>query len=114
MARSECQTTASEHGVVHDWQDVQDVYTDPRHDEWITLVVPVLKLLPASFWADASGLSVRTIKSYRNCRSRPHAKNRRVLTRIAMTWATTVVGNDGVEPYIRRCAERLLAGVAPR
>lgn len=98
-----------EHGVVHDWQDVQDVYTDPKHDDWATLVIPVLKLLPASFLADASGLSVRTIKSYRNLHSRPHAKNRRVLLSAVMAWATTVTMDDRADPHLLRCAARLVS-----
>ena len=97
-----------EQGVVHDWQDVQDVYTDPRHDDWVTLVVPVLKLVKADVLALATGLSSRTIKSLRNGKSRPHRKHRQTLIRVAIECAHKLVANESVESEVARCAERLI------
>ncbi|MCZ6858071.1 MAG: hypothetical protein O7F70_08740 [Gemmatimonadetes bacterium] len=97
-----------EHGVVHDRQDVQDAYTDPRHDEWVTLVVPVLKVVPASVLAQASGLSTRTIKSLRNEHSRPSRKHRQILVRVAVECARNPLARRRPESDTVQCCERLL------
>ena len=97
-----------EHGVVHDWQDVQDVYSDPRRDDWVTLIVPVLKIVPAHLLAEASGLSVRTIKSLRNGHSHPSRKHRATLARVAVAEARKLAAKKPVDSEVVQQAERLL------
>jgi hypothetical protein len=72
-----------EAGLIHAAQDVYTEYSDPRRDEWQTIVLPVLKKAPLSLLVELSGMSRRAIMDLRAGRSRPHRKNREMLTAIA-------------------------------
>ncbi len=72
-----------EAGVVHSAQAVYTEYSDPRRDEWQTIVLPLLRRVPLSLLVELSGMSRRAVIDFRAGRSRPHRKNREMLTAIA-------------------------------
>jgi hypothetical protein len=67
-----------EAGTVQDPQSVYVEYPDPRHDEWRTKVLPVLRGIPAPEIEAKTGLARSTIQAIRAGR-RPHPKNRQRL-----------------------------------
>jgi hypothetical protein len=70
-----------ESGFVHSEQNVYTEYVDPRRDEWATKIQPALKEVPLKLLVRKcrGHLSRRAIIDLRAGRSRPHAKNRRLL-----------------------------------
>jgi hypothetical protein len=78
-----------EAGLVHDPEEVYTEYTDPAHDAWQTLVVPVLKHMPRAVLAQQAGVSERTIAAIRNGQATPRAAHREALIRAAATFART-------------------------
>jgi hypothetical protein len=71
-----------EAGLVHSEQNVYTEYPDPRRSEWQTQTLPALVRVPLSQLAEMSGMSTSALKEIRAGRSRPHAKNRELLTSI--------------------------------
>lgn len=82
-------------GLVHAEQGVYTEYPDPRRDEWQTKTLPILKQIPLNFLVEscAGQLSRRAVIDLRAGRSRPHPKNREMLTDIAKLF---VPGNEQV------------------
>lgn len=76
-----------EAGIEHDPDEVWTEYTDPRRDSWRTLVLPVLRQIPAKQLAKQTGLAVSTVKAARNGHTNPQGRNRVLLTRTAATFA---------------------------
>jgi hypothetical protein len=74
-------------GLVHDPEEVYTEYTDPEHDPWKTLVVPVLKQMPRSLLMEQTGLDRSTITRLRNSDRRPHPEHRETLIKVAATFA---------------------------
>ena len=72
-------------GLVHTEQSVYTEYPDPRRDEWQTKTLPILQQIPLNFLVEscAGKLSRRAVIDLRAGRSRPHPKNREMLTDIA-------------------------------
>ena len=72
-------------GLVHAEQSVYTEYPDLRRDEWQTKTLPILKQIPLNFLVEscAGKLSRRAVIDLRAGRSRPHPKNREMLTDIA-------------------------------
>jgi hypothetical protein len=64
-----------------------DVYADLRRGPWERLVRPVLQDIPASWLAERTGLSKRTIQRLRNGHSRPRKQIERLLTSAAIEFA---------------------------
>lgn len=71
-----------ESGLIHSEMDIYTEYVDPKRDEWETKICPALKKLSLSKLVKLSGLSRRAIIDLRVGRSRPHRKNREMLTLI--------------------------------
>jgi hypothetical protein len=67
-------------GLAHDPEETLNEYGAPQRDDFRTLVVPVLRELPVTDVAKATGLSERTIKRVRAGGVTPHAANRAKLT----------------------------------
>lgn len=64
--------------------DASDVYTeyrDPRRDDWVTKVLPMLKAMPMRELMELSGMSRAALKAIRAGR-RPHEGNAVRLTQI--------------------------------
>jgi hypothetical protein len=72
-----------ESGLAHAEESVYTEYPDPRRDEWITTILPVLKKVPLHIVVNMSGMSRSQLKEIRAGRSRPHPKNHELLVRIA-------------------------------
>jgi len=66
---------------------VQNECTDARSDEFTTLVLPVLRMMPLQVIVRESGLNPSTVKRIRAGRQRPHASNMATLTKIAARYA---------------------------
>lgn len=60
-----------EAGVEHNPDEVWTEYADPKRDPWVTIVLPVLKQIPLSGLAEATGLSERAVRAIRNGHSHP-------------------------------------------
>jgi hypothetical protein len=73
-----------EAGLVHSESDIYTEYVDPRRDEWETKIRPALKKIPLVRLVKLSGLSRSTLIELRAGRSRPHRKNRELLTSIVL------------------------------
>jgi hypothetical protein len=71
-----------ESGLVHSAGSVYTEYSDPRRDEWRTSILPALKKVPLKLLVKKSGMSRRALIDARGERSRPHRKNRELLTTI--------------------------------
>ena len=69
-----------EHEQIHDWEEVQEEYFDPREDPWFSLVVPILKLMKRDELAKIAGIGPRSIQALRNGHSKPSKKTRVALT----------------------------------
>lgn len=80
-----------EQGLVHDLEEVQEIYIDPRRDPWRIDVVPMLKLIPSRVLAAESSLSQRTIKAIRNGHSRGKPEHQVVLLQIALGHARVLL-----------------------
>ena len=68
-----------ENEVVHDGGEVQQRYQDKRLD----LLNDVLKKIPLKELAKAARISERVVRAIRNGHSRPSAKTRNLLLRVA-------------------------------
>lgn len=86
-----------EAGIEHDPDEVWTEYRDPRRDPWETLVLPVLKQIPAKRLAVKTGLALRTVKAARNGHTKPHSQNRQVLTRAAAAFAREQLQEFGIQ-----------------
>lgn len=71
-------------GLVHDWDEVRNIYNDPEDAVWETEILPRLKEIPAKELAKAAGISVRAVKAIRNGHAVPQPKTRAALGRAAM------------------------------
>lgn len=71
-----------ESALIHSPEDVYTEYADPRRDEWETKIRPALKKVPLSVLVKMSGLSRRTVMKARAGCTRPHPRNRELLTSI--------------------------------
>jgi hypothetical protein len=76
-------------GIVHSTRSVYTEYSDPRRDEWQTKILPALKEAPLKVLVGKSGMSRRALMDARAGRSRPHRKNRELLTPIVRQLAPT-------------------------
>jgi hypothetical protein len=70
-----------EAGIVHAEQNVYTEYPDPRRDEWLTRLLPALKVARLADLIIETGMSKRALLDLRAGRSRPHAKNLAVIRR---------------------------------
>jgi hypothetical protein len=70
-------------GLVHSGENIYTEYVDQSRDEWRTKILPILRRLPLAYLMSESGLSRRALLDIRAGRSRPHAKNQKVLMSIA-------------------------------
>ena len=82
----------------HDWDDVLDVWEDPREDPWPQVVVPILKHRTATAWAREIGCSPRTIKRLRMRHCRPSPEIRRRLLRAVDRWVTRQLARKRPDP----------------
>jgi hypothetical protein len=73
--------------LLHNLDEAFTEYPDPHRDPFTTLVLPVLRDLPASTIAKQVGLGSTTVKKIRAGRT-PQPKNRIVLTRLGSEIAT--------------------------
>ncbi len=71
-----------EDGLVHSEQNVYTEYSDPRRDEWRTVILPAMREISLKFLVKESGMSSRELKYIRAGRSRPHRRNRELLSAI--------------------------------
>lgn len=76
-----------EGGTRHDWDEVLNVYEDPRQDPFVTDVIPILHRVTAERLARRARCSASTIKYLRNGHRRPSPRIRKRLTRVAVEWA---------------------------
>jgi hypothetical protein len=85
-----------EAGLEHDPDEVWTEYRDPGRDPWETLVLPVLKQVPAKQLAEATGLAVSTVKAARNGRTHPHGRNRQALIHAAAVFSRERLREFGI------------------
>jgi hypothetical protein len=71
-----------ESGTVHSAQSVYTEYVDPKRDEWVTKILPILKKVPLKTLVKMRGMSRRALIDIRAGRSRPHPRNRQKLKSI--------------------------------
>ncbi len=64
-----------EAGMIHSADAVYTEYPDPKRDEWIAKILPILKKTPLSVLTKETGLSRRALISLRVGDSRPRRKN---------------------------------------
>ena len=70
-----------EAGLIHSAESVYTEYCDPRRDEWVTKILPVLKKTPLSVLTVETGLSRRALISLRVGRSSPRRKSRELIAK---------------------------------
>jgi len=85
-----------QHGLIEDEDEVMTEYRDPAQDPFTRLTLPVLKTMKPREIAEASGLNIRTVKRIRAGGQRPHARNRDVLTALAVQHAQTQLADAGI------------------
>jgi hypothetical protein len=73
-----------EAGLIHSGENVYTEYVDPRRDEWITKILPALKVSPLRVLVKKcqGRLSRRALINLRAGRSRPHRKNQKLLASV--------------------------------
>ena len=82
-----------DHGMLHDSDEAQRRYFDPREPDVFTrYVIPILKYIPLAYLATKTGKSERFIKSIRNGRKKPSAKLEAQLTHLATELARHISG----------------------
>ena len=101
-------------GLVHEFEEVQSIFRDPRDNPWVTDAVPLLRVVARGTLAAALGVSTRTIKSYLNGHSRPRPDRHAKLVQMAVREARRLVRLQSTNPDLRGCAERLLATALAR
>ncbi len=87
-----------EAGVVHDSDEVLTEYADPRRDPFRTLVLPMLRDLPATRIAETVSLHPSTAKRIRSGRSVAHSRHRASLVALAAGIARDRLINLGISP----------------
>jgi hypothetical protein len=87
-----------EAGLVHDPAEVLNEYPNPAHDDFRTLVVPVLREPPAAGVKRETGLSERTIRRARKGDAAPHPSTRAKLTMCAARYARRRLRAAGIKP----------------
>ncbi len=101
-------------GIEHSPDEIWTEYVDPSRDPWRTLVLPVVKQIPAKQLADATGLAVSTVKAARKGHTSPHERNRKTLVRVAAAFAREHLHEEGIAPPsddLAVCAAYLLSAV---
>jgi hypothetical protein len=83
-------------GLVHNEEEIVSMFLPRRFDPWFRLVLPVLRRIPVSSLAQASGLDRRTIQGLRNRRVYPRAKTKEILTKIAARAARIELRQAGI------------------
>jgi hypothetical protein len=99
-----------ESGLLHDLEEVQQKYLDPREDAWTLYVVPVLQHMQRKAEiAQSVGVSERYIQFLRNPgKRRPSRMVRGKLARIAADFARQQLGPDAPVDDIAACAAYLV------
>ncbi len=87
-----------EAGLGHDPDDVYTEYADVTRDPWQSLVLPVLKHIPAKQLVEETGLAMSTVKATRNGHTVPRDRNRETLAQTATKYAREQLRAQGVEP----------------
>ena len=87
-----------EAGLVHDPAEVLNEYPNPAHDDFRTLVAPVLREPPAAGVKKETGLSERTIRRARKGNVAPHPSTRAKLTMCAARHARRRLRAAGIKP----------------
>ena len=85
-------------GFEHNPDEVWTEYVDPGRNPWRTLVLPVLKQIPAKKLAEETGLAVSTVKAARNGHTSPHGRNQKALTRAAAALVRERLQKRGLDP----------------
>ena len=67
--------------MIHSAESVYTEYCDPRRDEWVTKILPVLKKTPLSVLTVETGLSRRALISLRVGHSSPRRKSRELIAK---------------------------------
>src|SRR5579864_268575 len=70
--------------LIHDPDEVVNEYSDPRHDSWHTLVLPVLQGLSSRDVIMKTGIKDRTFRHLRSGTHAPQTKHRTALTTFAI------------------------------
>ena len=84
-----------EAGVVHDPEEIYTEYADPSHGPWMTLILPVLKHIPARRLHEQTGVSLSQVKAIRNGHAVPRPKAREALIRLACEFAEAALRKSG-------------------
>jgi hypothetical protein len=69
-------------GLVHSAENVYTEYCDPKRDEWVTKILPMLKKTPLAVLIKETSLSRRTLINLRAGRSRPHPHNLELIAEV--------------------------------
>lgn len=94
-------------GLIHAYEDVQNVYRDPDDD--LADVLPVLRVAPQREVAAVAGVTSRTVRSWLNGHTVPPVRRRAKLVGLAIPLARRLVRLKSADPDLRAYAERLLA-----
>jgi hypothetical protein len=96
--------------LVHDWDEVREVYVDPRHDPWRTVIVPILERFPRAEVARAAGIrDEKHVTKLLSGRYDPSPKTRVRLIRFAADYARSQLGASAPADDIAACAAFLQA-----
>jgi DNA polymerase type B, organellar and viral len=99
-----------EYGLLHDPDEVQQKYLDPREDAWARYVVPVLKLMPRAELARLANVTERFVQFLRNGGKRkPSRALRAKLTHAAADYARRQFGPNAPADKLAACAGYLSA-----
>jgi hypothetical protein len=91
---------------LHDPEEVQQKYLDPREEDWARYVVPILKLMPRAELARMANVTARFIQLLRNgSKRRPSRTVRAKLTRAAADYAREKLGANAPIDDIAACAK---------
>jgi hypothetical protein len=93
-----------EENLVHNWDEVREVYFDPKHDPWRARVLPILKLFPRAEVARIAGIQDRQVRRLLSGLYNPSPKTRARLTREAAEYARARPGSAPPADDLDACA----------
>ena len=89
-------------GEITDTADYRATYADPDRNQWLRLVLPILReirdIAGTKYVAERVGLSDRQVRNWLAERDEPHAgptQNRQRAERLAVEWATNGLQAEG-------------------
>lgn len=85
-----------ESGIEHNPEELWTEFADPGRDPWRTLLLPVLKQMPAKRLVNETGLAMSTVKATRNGHTKPHGRNQQALVHAVAVFARERLREFGI------------------